>query len=65
MLKSKIFRSDFVDIELEVMETGWIILRNEREHVEMSLGVPENSRIELIEKAINYARKIKEIKLYD
>ena len=56
MIKSKIFKSNFADIELEVMETGYIVLSNPYEKVSITLGKPENARIELIEKAIAYAR---------
>ena len=57
MIKSKIFKSEFVDIKLEVMETGWIILYDGERSI--ALGKPENARIDLIEDAIKYARKIK------
>ena len=58
MLKSKIFKDEFSDIVIEVLETGWITITNEEEDVSITLGKPENRRIELLESAIAYSRKI-------
>ena len=59
-MKSKIFKSKFADINLEVTEDGWIMLRENYNNTLISLGCPENARIELIENAIKLARKLKE-----
>ena len=58
MLKSKIFKSEFSDIEIEVLETGWITVENPDEEIYISLGKPENERIRLLEEAIKYSREI-------
>ena len=58
MLKSKIFESLYSDLKIEVLETGWITITNEEEDVSITLGKPENARIELLENALAYARKI-------
>ena len=59
-MKNKIFKSDYADIQIEVLDSGWIIIYGEVEDVSITLGKPENKRIELLEKAIAYARGKKE-----
>jgi hypothetical protein len=57
-LKSKIFNSKFSDLKIEVVENGWITLNQNNGEDVISLGRPENLRIELLEEALKYSRRI-------
>lgn len=54
MTYSKIFKSDNSDLEVEVIDR-WIVLKQEDTNI--SLGKPENARIEIVENAIKFARE--------
>ena len=57
-MKTKTFKSKITDIEIVVYPNAWIEIYNKEEYL-MTLGIPENTRIKMLEKAIKYARKIK------
>jgi hypothetical protein len=52
-IKSKIFKNEFSDMEVEVYESGYIALID-RDNMVMTLGKPPNARTDLILKAIKY-----------
>ena len=63
-MKSKTFKSKFSDVRVEVYESGFIVIfQHDIEPTTsgladiIGLGKPENARIELVEKAIKYARE--------
>lgn len=60
MMKSKLFKHKYSSISIEVLENGWITICEDGRKTMISLGAPENLRIELLEKAIAYSRKLKQ-----
>lgn len=56
-LKSKMFESERSDLSVEVIENGWIIIR--QDEVNISLGRIDGMRCKLIEDAFKYAKKLK------
>ena len=58
MIKAKIFKDEYSDIQIEVLDNSWITIYGSKGN-SMTLGKPENERIELLENAIKYARNLK------
>ena len=54
-IKSKIFKSEFSDMIVEVYESGFIALENS-EGKSIVLGCPPNARFDLINQAIKYVK---------
>jgi superoxide dismutase len=58
--KDKTFTNKFSNMRIEVYGTGWTILENDNEHT-IVLGNYPNARWELIEKALEYVKKLKQL----
>jgi len=60
---TKIFKSKFSDMFVRITDEGWTDLAQEESNDAISLGKYPNARWELIEKALEYVKKIKGEKL--
>lgn len=59
-MKSKIFKNNFSDLKVEVMDNGWITIY--QDDVSVSVGIYPNARTRLILEAFKYSSDIEELK---